>query len=150
MRGRVHIFSASRHVARSVQRHLRYGLQEGCAIELFAFAEIDPGVLRFDAAVADAFEIRDGTWASSGVDLFERFPGQVVLVSTLWTTEPPINWQTCVALPQREPGLLIGAVRRALSREGAAAPTRAELRNYLPLPLDLQHRERRMPTRDRA
>jgi hypothetical protein len=137
MSGRVHIFADDPWWEAEVERYLVYCLGRTVRISSFQFAELDVcdrETFAFDAAVAGAFRRRGPGehLEPSGIELFVRFPGRVVLLSPLWLEPPPKRWPLCVREPLDEPARLVDAVRLALAATAAPGPGADELYRYLP------------------
>lgn len=140
MRTRIHVFSGSAALARSIEHYLRSrGARH--VVEWFLFSDIDAAALKFDAAVADAFELSGSELRTSGVDLYERFPGRVVLVTPLWAESLPERWPLFVPLPIGSPERLAMEVDAALAGTHVAEPLN-QLRQYLLYSPEPRHRER--------
>lgn len=140
MKPRVHIFADDPWWEAEAERYLFYCFDLGRRIQVtsYQFAELavcDRETFAFDAAIADAFARGSGDHGLQpwGIDLFLRFPGKVILVSSLWIKRPPSRWPLCVCQPMAQPGRLAEAVGLALSAPLTTSPSLEELRGYLPI-----------------
>lgn len=136
MSSRVHIFADDPWWEAEVERYLAHCLGRGLRLTAYRFAELqvcDRDTFAFDAAIAGAFSRSDAGLEALGVELFVRFPGKVVLLSSLWLRPPPSDWPLCLSQPLEKPDSLAEALRFALTAPQAGGPSREELYRYLPI-----------------